>query len=347
MSDDLRSGAPAGVTAVLSDIHANARALDAALDFIDREGIQRIINLGDVVGYGPNPRECFERVTSDPRFRVNLLGNHDRSLVFLLQTPEMDMRMVGMNRIAAESIAWTRKEVYGDHPWNENDPAEHGKQLTDKWVGRVDLDRIALRDPLEQKGIFRRTSTPEELAAIKKEVIASFFHAGADALDGYRKDIERLHLGRRFFEYFSAAEADFTEGDAIFAHDNIVSPGDDKYTMDKSQQKQFNRDTNIVNLDQTCEAAAERQARFVFVGHLHHAKIYRIPKRHKAKVDKVLNVGSVGFSRGDPKNRVTFALFAPEEKKPVQLIRLEYAWENVKAEIEREGIPLPRTFQAE
>ena len=126
MSDSQRSGAHTGVTAVISDIHANARALDAALDFIDREGIQRILNLGDVVGYGPNPRECFERVTSDPRFCVNLLGNHDRSILFLLKTPEMDLRVVGMNSIAAGSLAWTRKEIFGDHPWNENDPAAHG-----------------------------------------------------------------------------------------------------------------------------------------------------------------------------------------------------------------------------
>ena len=37
-----------------------ALVVGAKLDFIDREGIKRIVNLGDLVGYGPDPRACFE-----------------------------------------------------------------------------------------------------------------------------------------------------------------------------------------------------------------------------------------------------------------------------------------------
>jgi predicted phosphodiesterase len=48
--------------AIISDIHANAIALDAVLAEIEREGIDRIVCLGDVAGGGPHPREVLDRL---------------------------------------------------------------------------------------------------------------------------------------------------------------------------------------------------------------------------------------------------------------------------------------------
>jgi predicted phosphodiesterase len=101
----------------------------------------------------------------------------------------------------------------------------------------------------------------------------------------------------------------------------------------------------VVNLEDTCRSAAQHGTSFVFLGHLHQAKVYRIPKGYGGTVAKIVNTGSVGFARHDPKNRATFAVFAPDEKKPVRLIRLEYAWENVADEMKQKGLPLPPTFQ--
>ena len=42
--------------AFISDIHANLEALNAVLQEIDTHGADMIICLGDVVGYGPNPK---------------------------------------------------------------------------------------------------------------------------------------------------------------------------------------------------------------------------------------------------------------------------------------------------
>lgn len=46
--------------AIISDIHGNLEALTAVLDAIDSLGIKRIVCLGDIVGYGPNPVECIQ-----------------------------------------------------------------------------------------------------------------------------------------------------------------------------------------------------------------------------------------------------------------------------------------------
>ena len=66
--------------AIVSDIHANLEAFTAVLEEIDRRGIQHIICLGDVVGYGPNPMECLDLVIN--RCRASLMGNHDFAVLY-------------------------------------------------------------------------------------------------------------------------------------------------------------------------------------------------------------------------------------------------------------------------
>jgi len=49
-------------TAVISCLHANLAATEAVLADIDRQGIEQIICLGDLVGYGPQPNEVVELI---------------------------------------------------------------------------------------------------------------------------------------------------------------------------------------------------------------------------------------------------------------------------------------------
>lgn len=83
--------------ALISDIHANLEALDAVLADIDAQGVDDILCLGDIVGYGPNPGECLERVMQ--RCRTSILGNHDQAVLF---DPD------GFNAMALRAVYWTR-----------------------------------------------------------------------------------------------------------------------------------------------------------------------------------------------------------------------------------------------
>lgn len=87
-------------TAVISDIHANLEALTAVLDDIDRQGVDEILCLGDVVGYGPDPIPCVDTIRS--RCKVVVCGNHDEALV---KGPW------GFNHMAREAIEWTQKQM--------------------------------------------------------------------------------------------------------------------------------------------------------------------------------------------------------------------------------------------
>jgi putative phosphoesterase len=63
--------------AILTDIHSNLEALQKANELIDKMNIDKIVCLGDIVGYGANPRECLKNV-SDLTPHI-MMGNHDQA----------------------------------------------------------------------------------------------------------------------------------------------------------------------------------------------------------------------------------------------------------------------------
>ena len=91
--------------ALISDIHSNLEALQAVLKDIAQQNVQEIYCLGDIIGYGPNPRECVDLVM---QCKMVLLGNHDQGAMF---DPE------GFNPSAERAIFWTRAqlEIPGDN----------------------------------------------------------------------------------------------------------------------------------------------------------------------------------------------------------------------------------------
>ena len=86
-------------TAIISDIHGNLAALEAVLEDVESQNVDRIVCLGDVIGYGPDPCECLDRVMD---FSFCVLGNHDSSALF---DPE------GFNVAAEQAIFWTRDQI--------------------------------------------------------------------------------------------------------------------------------------------------------------------------------------------------------------------------------------------
>lgn len=66
--------------AVISDIHGNIEAFDRVLADIDAHAVERIVSLGDNVGYGPDPEGVMGRIRE--RGIVSVLGNHEYALVY-------------------------------------------------------------------------------------------------------------------------------------------------------------------------------------------------------------------------------------------------------------------------
>jgi predicted phosphodiesterase len=97
--------------ALISDIHSNLEAFTAVLADMAAYEIEAVYCLGDVIGYGPNPRECLDLVKE--HCQVCLLGNHDQAALW-------DPRE--FNPTAEKAAYWTRKQL--DAPIRSREAAE-------------------------------------------------------------------------------------------------------------------------------------------------------------------------------------------------------------------------------
>jgi predicted phosphodiesterase len=88
--------------AIISDIHGNLEALKSVIAEIDRIGVDSILCLGDVVGYGPNPNECVDIIKDTAE--ITLAGNHDYA-------PLGKIDVSYFNPWARSAIEWTAEEL--------------------------------------------------------------------------------------------------------------------------------------------------------------------------------------------------------------------------------------------
>lgn len=119
--------------AIISDVHANLEALNAALEKIKKEKVDALFFLGDSVGYGPNPNECIE--TLKEKAAVLLAGNHDWATLGLTDVEYF-------NPYARAAIEWTKNA------------------LSDK--NRVFLERLPIAEIVRHNSIYLVHSTPKE-----------------------------------------------------------------------------------------------------------------------------------------------------------------------------------------
>ena len=84
--------------AVVSDVHGNLDALEAAFALVRED--DALLCLGDIVGYGPQPNECVERIRA--RATATVLGNHDVAAID-------DFGLAYFNPAAKEAMKWTQR----------------------------------------------------------------------------------------------------------------------------------------------------------------------------------------------------------------------------------------------
>ncbi|MBL8727123.1 MAG: metallophosphoesterase family protein [Planctomycetes bacterium] len=87
---------------ILGDIHANAEALHAVVAAMRNDGVEQWVQVGDIVGYGPEPSVCIDIVKELDC--VTCLGNHDAAVLDRLDTSYF-------NNFARAAIHWTRPRL--------------------------------------------------------------------------------------------------------------------------------------------------------------------------------------------------------------------------------------------
>ncbi len=154
--------APRALIALISDLHANIEALEAAFADLDQLGVEAVVCLGDVVGYGASPREVVELVRE--RCQVCLLGNHDAALLD-------DREAFGFNERALQAVDFSRRAL---------DPEQERNWPIWDWLGELvpamavnpgngaeelQLVHASPRDPLAEYLMPGADKTPDKLAA--------------------------------------------------------------------------------------------------------------------------------------------------------------------------------------
>jgi len=89
--------------ALIADVHANQLALQACLERVKNLAVDRLVFLGDLVGYGADPGEVINTVRSlQERGAIVIKGNHDHAV----SDPREQM-----NKRARQAIDWTRERL--------------------------------------------------------------------------------------------------------------------------------------------------------------------------------------------------------------------------------------------
>ncbi len=88
---------------VFSDVHSNLEALNAVLDYLEDLGVDGWICCGDLVGYGPDPDACLDRIRALKNLSI-ICGNHDLAVI-----DRLDLEW--FNQYARAAVMWTRGKL--------------------------------------------------------------------------------------------------------------------------------------------------------------------------------------------------------------------------------------------
>lgn len=92
--------------AIIGDIHANHDALDAVLEDMKDERVDKIVCVGDLVGYGAEPAKCID--TTRRISTVCVAGNHDFATI---EKTNIEF----FNAYARQATLWTRQNITEEH----------------------------------------------------------------------------------------------------------------------------------------------------------------------------------------------------------------------------------------
>jgi predicted phosphodiesterase len=125
------------VIGIISDVHANVLALEAALGALRGAGATKVLCLGDLVGYGPAPNESIDMLRTNEVLCT--LGEADERIAYRFA------RRSSRAGVADETIEWARSVIEPQHvEWLRSLPVQ---RRLDTPVGRVRVFHGTAEDP--------------------------------------------------------------------------------------------------------------------------------------------------------------------------------------------------------
>lgn len=364
--------------AIISDIHGNKEALTAVLQDIHAQGIEQIVSLGDMAGYGPNPCEILE-IGKDV-FTISLQGNHERGVLNKIRNPDFEIRpeMNYKGQGAIEGITWAVHQVFGDDTPLPRRPVEPGKDAAKEereeykrafagWITRVnaaagEIGRM-LKDPKYEQNLLEQTiaayqdddnPTRSLLEGSQKFAKRVFRHLIQDddarrIFVEYDEKIRRYRTGNKgraeqLQEYLESLKPVHEQDGILLVHDNPFCPGDERYLLPPDKFALFRSEKS----DAYERAWEEWDKRWpdkwlILFGHSHYARKTAHPN-HPERV--LCNPGSVGIPREiiDGALKASYAIIDTDARglDAVQLVYVPLAQDDILltgAKMEQCGLP--------
>lgn len=101
---------------ILSDMHANAEALQAVLRRVRRKRFDKILVLGDLVGYGAGPNQVVEAIRKLPAPTIAIRGNHDKVVAGIEDGSNFNFAALAAARWTAEHLTPANLRYLRDLP---------------------------------------------------------------------------------------------------------------------------------------------------------------------------------------------------------------------------------------
>ncbi len=179
--------------AVLSDIHSNVEALDAVMSDAEKRGAAQFICLGDVIGYGPEPRITLRRAFS---YETTILGNHEEACMYYAED---------FNERARVALDWTREQLNSAaHPPEENAQLWDfiGRMPTEQRLDNGFLVHGSPRDPVREYMLPRDIQNVQKMSEIFAMMPEGFTFVGHSHVPGVYTATPQFAAPARFPEGF-------------------------------------------------------------------------------------------------------------------------------------------------
>lgn len=119
---------------LLSDLHSNDEALSAVLSRVKRKKFDRVVCLGDFVGYAADPNKVLDRMRTMPRPTFAIRGNHDKVVAGadsgeMFNPPALYAARWTAERLSTENMEYLRRLPIGPTIIDDAFAVCHGSPL--------------------------------------------------------------------------------------------------------------------------------------------------------------------------------------------------------------------------
>lgn len=333
-----------GIYAVITDIHGNKEALDAVLsDFKAKMSnvrkkngpiLSKVICLGDIVGYGPDPEECLEEARE---FDICLSGNHEEITRLLFDHPDVSRQTLKISEEALASNRWFVKQLIGA---TDNLPEERFANMQREDYEAWLAEQIAVQKTAQFKanapelGLFRRQLTEEMLREIGIDYLKQFL-AKPELQKEYLLRLERRRTAVRIVDFIDSLRRKKTYSleNAMFVHDNPLNPGDGKYLVGdkKGQELKIDDRVNLRKINKTAFPGVD----YLFVGHSHAR-----PVIEEINGIRVVYCGGAIPRLDNPDKLAGYIAVGVEDGKVQQVapVEIKYDWKKTQAKLREKGL---------